>query len=297
MLSERPRRRTRNGFTIAELLLVLVLGALVLGLVSAIGLRLQRQLSGEATRLAIHQQLDVTAEMLAIDLRGISPGAGDIPAGAARDSSIQLRATIGNAIVCSASNTTLLLAPFRGPGATSIALAAQSGDTLWISSDADTAESWRPVRLQSLRRTNGSCAALTDAMAASVFDAGQLWAADVHDPVAADPGSIVRITRPEQFSFYRGSDGRWYLGLRSWNVATSQFNLIQPISGPYAPASGGRGVRFRYYDDGDRPLVSGVADTRVIARIEAVLIGEPAPAGLSASRDSQVVVVAFRNRR
>jgi len=281
----------RRGFTLAEVVFAMLLGALVLGLVSTVGNRLRRQLSRDANRLADDQQLATAAEVLPIDLRGVSPSSGDIVAGEARDSSIQLRATIANALVCGGSPATLLLAPYLGPSGKSSALPVQDGDTAWLLTDSDTSESWHPVRVRAVRRTTGNCAVLADAGAAKVFDITHLWAMDLRDSVDAVVGGAARVTRPTRSSFYRAGDGHWYLGLRTWNSAALLFNAIQPVSGPYAAATGVRGTRLQYFDSMGTRVPAGTADTRSIARVEAVVVSE------QSTRDSLVVVIAFRNRR
>lgn len=287
--------RARHGFTLAEIAITLLLGGIVLGLVSAVGSRLQRRLASQADYLFAQDQLAAAAEVLPMDLRGLSPASDDIAAGEARDSSIQLRATIANAIVCGGSSSTLTLATYVGPGARSTALSIQDGDTAWLLAESDTSDAWQPVRLRAARRATGICS-LSGPNASTVFDIAHLWAADLRDSVAAGRSTIARVTRPVRFSFYRASDGHWYLGLRSWNVASRQFNIIQPIAGPFAPA-GALATRFEYFDNSGNRLSSGAADTRAIARVEAVLFSEPPPRTVASSRDSIVVVVALHNRR
>jgi hypothetical protein len=274
----------------------LVLGALVLSLVFAIGGHLDAQLRREAIRVAVSEQLSGAAEVLPIDLRGLSPASGDIAIGEARDSSIQLRQTIANALVCGGTASTWILAPFLGAGARSAVPAVEDGDTAWVLLDSDSGEQWRVLRLRAIRRASDSCAAVTDADGATVFDVTHLWAADLRDSLVATPGAVLRVTRPLRFSFYRGGDGRWYLGMRSWSTTTLQFNGIQPVSGPFAAVSGDRGTRFVFFDSAGERINSGAADTRTIARIESVLISDTAPAAMVA-RESLTVVVALRNRQ
>jgi hypothetical protein len=297
MLAEGDTLGSRRGFTLAEITLALVLGALVLGLVSTIGSRLQQRLALQADLLAAREQLTSAAEVLPIDLRGLSPNSGDIAPGEARDSSIQLRATITNAFVCAGTATTLVLAPYLGSGGRSVAMTMQAGDTAWLLADHDTGEVWRPVRLRGARPVLGSCSPPLDANGAKVFDVAHIWSADLADSAAATIGAIARITRPIRFSFYRAGDGRWYLGLRSWNNATLQFNTIQPVSGPFAAVSQNRGTRFQYFDDAGNRLLPTSGDIRGIARIEAILFSEPSSRSLTGARDSLVVVAALRNRQ
>jgi hypothetical protein len=297
VLVDRDIRGSRRGFTLAEITLTLVLGALVLGLVATIGSHLQRQLALQADRLSANEQLSAASEVLPIDLRALSPHGGDIALSEARDSSIQLRATIANAFVCAGTSATLLLAPLLGPGGRSVAMTVQPGDTAWLLVDNDTGEVWRPVRLRGAHPVLGGCSPALDANGAKVFDVAHIWSADLSDSVDATVGAILRVTRPMRFSFYRASDNRWYLGIRSWNSATLQFNTIQPVSGPFAPVSQGRGTRFQYFDDVGNRLSPTSLDIRQIARIEVILFSDPSPRSTAGPRDSLLVVVALRNRQ
>jgi hypothetical protein len=129
---------------------------------------------------------------------------------------------------------------------------------------------------------------------ASVFDLDHLATLRVRDSLPLATGSAVRVTRPIRYSIYRGGDGLWYLGVRSWNAALSRFNGVQPLSGPYAAPSPA-GSRIEYFDaDGDR-VPSGASDTRPIARTEWVLLSSSPRDTLLP--DSSRFVVAARNRR
>ena len=288
----RARRRSRKAFTLAEVLITLALSALVLGIAVSVGARLQHRLLAESTRLAVDEQLASAAQLVPLDLRLASPPAGDMSE--ARDTSLQLRATTGTGVVCGGSSTSILVASYLGSGGRSVALATTAGDTLWLLVDGDAAEQWRPLRLAGTRRVAATCPVL-DAAAAQLFDVAHLWAADLRDSTTVTPGLFVRTTRPVRYSFYRAGDGRWYLGLHSWNAATARFNLVQPLAGPYAsPLTGGTG--FRYFDASDTPLSLGGADGRRIARVEMQLVGESSIPGVRLASDTERVVVALRNR-
>src|SRR3954463_11032465 len=94
-------RPPRPGFSLAELGFVLALGALVLGLVSSVGVRLQRRMLSEAARFASNDQLSAAAELFPLDVRGLSPPAGDIAE--ARDTAFQIRAPLWSGAACSAA--------------------------------------------------------------------------------------------------------------------------------------------------------------------------------------------------
>jgi prepilin-type N-terminal cleavage/methylation domain-containing protein len=287
--------RSRRGFTLAEIVVTLSLAAIVLGLVSSIGIRLQRRLLAESDRVVAQDQLASAAEVLPIDLRALSPAGGDIAPGEARDSSIQIRGIITNAIVCGGSLSTLTLATYLAAGGRSSVPTVQDGDTAWVLSTTDTSDVWLPVRLRGVRRATTGCS-LADANASKVFDVAHLWAADLRDSIRVVSRTVVRITRPLRFSFYRAGDSRWYLGLRSWNTASRQFNTIQPISGPFAPA-GDRGTGLQYFDDLGNRVSSGSIDTHAIARVEGILSTDVSSGITAAPRESVVIVVALRNRK
>jgi len=287
--NRRPRRR---AFTLVEVLITLALSALILGIAVSVGARLQHRLLAESTRLAIAEQLSSAAQLVPLDLRAASPLAGDVVE--ARDTSLQLRATTGTGVACGGSPTSILVASYLGAGARALALAANPGDTLWILADSDSLEHWQPFRLSGTRRVAASCPPL-DAAGAQLFDVGHLWAADLRDSAVVAPGTFVRLTKPVRYSFYRAGDGHWYLGMHSWNAATLQFNLVQPLAGPYAsPLRGGTG--FRYFDATDAVLPLGSADGRRVARVEMQLVAEAAAPGLPVPTDTEHVVVALRNR-
>src|SRR5689334_3363800 len=259
-----PATRSRPGFTLAELLVVLVLGALVLGVITTVGVRLERQLDTQSSRFASDEQLAAAVEVLPIDLRGLSPSAGDIAAGGARDTSLEIRASIASAIVCASAPGLLTLAWYFGASGQSIPSRASAGDTAWLLDDGVAGEQWRPVALGVVRRTPGVCAAV-DASADAVVDRSHLWSAEISASSSAQPGSVVRVTRPERFSFYRASDGLWYLGLRSWSSASLAYTSVQPISGPYRSPLAASGVRFRYLDVAGAALPSGTSESYRVA--------------------------------
>lgn len=282
----------REAFTLVEMLLALTLGAIVLGTVTMVGSRLQHQMTTEAIRFKATEQLIVAAELLPLELRGLSPRAGDVAE--ATDSTIQYRATVANAIVCHASNSSLTVAFFLGGAGRTIAPSVQGDDTLWVFADRDTTVPWKAARITGLQRTTSPCSTL-DGTTSSVVDLAHPWTVALGDTVNAVTGALVRLTRPHRLSFYRGSDGRWYLGLRSWNATLGQFNVVQPLSGPYASPARTSGTRFRYFDDAGRTVTLGGNASRgspTIARVEVLFVADAVPT----AADSLLVAIALRNR-
>jgi prepilin-type N-terminal cleavage/methylation domain-containing protein len=297
--------RLRSGFTLAELVISLAVAGVVLALLGAISVREQRVFSDLADRAALDGQLRDAAAILPVDLRALSPAAGDVRD--ARDTAIELRATIANGVVCDTASGSFVLPPPVADGgalyATSLG-AVSPGDTLWLLVSGDSTTDWRPVGVASASSAPaGQCAAggprLTPAVLA--LPRGRLTLSG--SVPAGAMGSPFRVTRAIRYSVYRASDGAWYLGERDWNSVLLRFNTIQPVAGPLLAASAG-GVRFTYRDSTGATLATPVTNTAAIRLIDIVLRGQTrsatrilgSAAGAGPRRDSAHLVIAPRNR-
>jgi prepilin-type N-terminal cleavage/methylation domain-containing protein len=293
-------RRIRRGFTLLELLIALILTAIVIGAATAVGAKAQRfhrELAYASDRL---DQVNQTQAVLAVALRAVSPGDGDLTAGEARDTSIQFRATIGSSVVCDTAGHRLGLSPTGGsPVLSGYSTPPLVGDTVWTLASGDPGR-WQPWAVVGVSTALGRCV---------------LGGIDVQSPGAplphfllttsgpwADagvgPGTPIRVTRLIRYSLYHASDGEWYLGAREWNPATVQFNGIQPVSGPFLSAARG-GVVFHYLDTLGNVVAAGAPDTRGIARIDITTQSDSGGAsrasafGSGATRSD--LSIAFRN--
>ena len=296
----RSAGRPRSGLTLAELLIALSVAGIVLGLLTAISVREQRVFSDLADRAALAGQLREASTILPVDLRALSPSLGDIRD--ARDTALELRATIASGVVCDTAPNALILAPSIGDSgavyATSIA-AVSPGDTAWLLGTGDSANAWRPfaVTLSASTRA-GQCAAGGPHLSPSVVaqPRGQLTLSGSLPSGAI--GSPLRITRAMRYSIYRASDGAWYLGERDWNAAALRFNTIQPVAGPFLPVGAG-GAAFAYRDSTGSPLATPVVDGSAIRMFAIVLRGQTRSArtlNAGPHGDSAHIIVAPRNR-
>jgi prepilin-type N-terminal cleavage/methylation domain-containing protein len=298
-------RCLRRGVTLIELIVALVVGGVALALVATIAVRQQRLYADIADRAALAGQLRQAVSILPIDLRGASSTAGDIRE--ARDTSIELRATIASAVVCDTAAGSLILAPAVSGETTfgSYLTPIATGDTAWIFAPGDTADRWIAYDIgSSIVSGAGPCAPTGPQMNAPALASRRISVRlNASSPIAGFVGTVVRVTRPIRYSLYRGGDSRWYLGQRDWNATSLRFNGVQPVSGPFAsPAS--RGIVFQYYDTLGAELVVPVADTRAIALVRVDVRGQSRNAmrAFSArpqakSSDSAQLAVLLRNRR
>ncbi|HEY6826747.1 MAG TPA: prepilin-type N-terminal cleavage/methylation domain-containing protein, partial [Gemmatimonadaceae bacterium] len=101
--------RRRPGFTLAELLIALACASVLFAVTASIALRQQRLFTELAENAAITGRLREVIATLPIDLRGVSPAAGDIRE--ARDTALEVRATIASAVVCDTAGRSIILGP------------------------------------------------------------------------------------------------------------------------------------------------------------------------------------------
>ena len=292
----------RRGTTLVELLVALAIGGVVLGMVTSIGVRQQRLYGEIGRRTTAREHLRHAGAILPIDLRAASALDGDIIAGEARDTSLELRATLGSSIVCGASGTTLaLVAPAADSDLASFVDEPREADTLWVLDDLESIERWRTFPVTRAWSSSGRCDATRGGPRGATPSSVPrlLVETGIPDAVQIPAGAPVRLTRRVRYSFYRASDGHWYLGYRDWNAGTGRLNQIQPVSGPFLSTAAG--VGFRYFDSTGAAIPDGALTTAGIARIDILLRASGMPtlgrAGAIGTVDSSLIAVALRNRR
>jgi hypothetical protein len=293
----------RRGTTLLELLVTTIVGGIALTLVAAICVRQQRIFADVANGTALTTQLRDASTILPIDLSSIASGAGDIRE--ARDTAIELRATIASAVVCDTLNGSAILAPAVNSASTYAGFLnpIAAGDSAWLLV-ADSSETWRAMQITGVAPARaGPCHSLGPTLDATSAATPRV-SLTLENSASADwIGTPIRVTRPVRYSLYRGSDG-WSLGAREWNTTTLHFNTIQPVSGPFLSAAAG-GMRLTYFDSTGAALTSPVGDPRAIALIRVDLRGQTSQAvralgaaGPLATRvDSSSTSVLLRNRR
>ena len=293
-----PSRRW--GFTLAELMIVLVLAGSIRGLLVTVANKLHRDLGYAAAQMAGGDQLRHAASMLPLDLRALASAAGDIHAGEARDLSLEVDATVASAIVCSAAGNVVVLAPFAAADGQAGGAPVGSGDRLWVLVDSDSSEAWYAMAVGAVASAP-PCSALASVNAPMPpLASNRSYSVTVGTEQVAPTkiGDPVRITRPLRYEVYRAGDGRWYLGLSTWSADLSRFATVQPVSGPYrSPSDRDASTRFSYFDSNGTSVPYGISDTRRITRVEARFVPEVVAPGGAATKDSLVVVVALRNAR
>jgi Tfp pilus assembly protein PilW len=299
--------RTRRGISIIEVIVAMVVAGVVLAIVTAISVRQQRLFTDLVDAVALSGQLREAASILPIDLQAVSVTSRDIRE--ARDTSIELRATIASAVVCDTNSNGFVLAPVAA-GATTYAsylTAIDAGDTVWVFTPTDSVDEWRPFSISGVSTSSPrQCATRGPRLADSARAISRVSIGLSAPPpsLGAAIGTPMRVTRPVRYSLYRAGDGLWYVGEKDWSTSMARFNTIQPVSGPFLSAAAG-GLTFTYLDSAGLPLVTPVVDPTAIAAIRVRLRGQTRNvsrvlgSGASTGRrvDTSTVVLLLHNRR
>jgi prepilin-type N-terminal cleavage/methylation domain-containing protein len=297
---------TRRAFTTVELMVVLTIGGIIAGGIFAVLRRQQRFFTNSASLVAQRMSLRDATGMLPGELRALAPARGDVVAFS--DSALDIRATIGVAIVCDTlpGGDAIALAPARAgalPPLASFTTTPQSGDIAVVYDvNAPARErdaTWTTLEISAVSSSVALCATspFVDPGSSSTPRIQLRFPGGARPGDSWGPGAFVRILRRVKYRFYRASTADWYLGYAEWDGTA--FGVVQPVSGPFASysRSGGSGLTLRYFDDQGAELLAG-GDAAAIARVELTVRGA-ARDGLSAGMlevDSQFIAVRVRNR-
>jgi prepilin-type N-terminal cleavage/methylation domain-containing protein len=307
-------RVTRDGFTLAELIVATAVGGIAAAIMTATVVHQQRFYSSASAVLDVRSQLRDAADVLASDLRGAAVSTLGVPF--MSDTAVEIFTTIATSIACaSPAGATIPLPPSKltsGNTLTSILTQPDTGDLAMIyvfpQMSPDSGR-WETHRIASFaaRALNTSCppsSGFTTPGDAYVGATGFVLTLTSSPNTLMRKGAPVHFVRRARYSLYRSSDGDWYLGYRRCNaVGASACSSVQPVSGPYRAgrsATGAAGISFRYFDSAGAELTSSASFS--VARIDIVLRGETRAAVALAGdsrkvwSDSATVTVSPRNR-
>ena len=273
--------------TLVELIVALSLGGLVLAVAAGNMLRQQRTVRWVDGLTSAELQLRPVLRLVADELEPLDPAAGDIAAGQASDTTLDLRAVVAVSLSCdSAAAVTLVPSTDSTPLLGGVARAPAVGDSVWLYRDS---LGWRGHSVVSVTRLTTSCGVPTS-------PAGPTFTLGLGAPADVRAGTPVRVTRWERWVVYRAGDGKWHLGVRDWSAATSRYLPAQPVAGPFVRrTSDGQRTGFRYFDASGTELVPDGANEASIARVRiTTLSAVPSITRDSVRRDSAEAVLSRR---
>lgn len=298
----------RRGFTLVELLFVLVIFGLVAAATMQVIVRQQRFYASTTDLIAMRNTLRDVGEALPSDLRGISSVGGDIYA--MSDSAIDFRLATGISVICSigVGRLTAVIPPTNlsnKSGLTTWISAPTTGDTMFVynpgATSAITDDAWQgpipvtaAIAIGSCPTSTGYTSTSSEASNSQTLTFGTALAANVV------PGNVIRFYRHAKYKLFQpAGSSAWYLGYQECPAGVC--GTMQPVAGPYLPYStnaGTTGLRFVFRDSTGAitTTTTQVARIDIIAKAQTEnpirMPGRP----VDYYSDSLVVTVALRNR-
>jgi prepilin-type N-terminal cleavage/methylation domain-containing protein len=302
-------RRTpaRAGFTLSEVLVVLIILGIVGTAILRVLVKQQQSYQDTSKQADMQREIRLTSSFLPSDLRSMSSAGEDVIQ--MEEHSVTFLANIGSAIICDkTSNTHVVVPPLNAANVTTTNWYTQPqvGDSVFIYDDSiDTGsidDMWARRSIQSISTNAALCPGLpyTDPAA----DNGKLrWRFGIggNVPDSARVGSVIRIARPMRYRIYQETSGKWYIGLEEY--VSGSWSQIEAVGGPFnrfVPGDASKtGLQFRYFDSLGVRLTSVAQRTRV-SRIDVYLRTDAGLASVTERRpntvqDSVMMRIAVRN--
>lgn len=318
-----PRLRNRAGFTLTELMIVVVLVGVIGTALTLLLMRQQRFHRAVVSITDARARMRDVATILPTDLRSISTSSQDILAFS--ENSIQFRALIGTSIVCNYPSAQVVELPPKtlasGNVLTAWINAPGPGDVAYLYDNGLLAgnvdDSWqRFVITDTVSSTDATwCGStLSPAFTTAADNAARRYRVTLGaapNQTRTTRGDVIRFAREVRYSAYQASDNQWYVG---YQTCTANVNPLLPgtcgatemLAGPILPASSDTltsGLFFVFYNkSGVR--VTALTATDTVARVSvgirttAQSLRQASATTLAnfAGGDSLRFVVGFRNR-
>ncbi|HKK92898.1 MAG TPA: hypothetical protein VJ925_05665 [Longimicrobiales bacterium] len=248
--------KTRFGFTVIELLVVVVIGTLVvLGTLQVLTTN-RRTYTVQNADLQNQQQLRASLDVLLAELRQVSSRGGDIIA--ASENSIQLRSMDDFGVVCEVNASSLGILSYTGATPFGVEPLLVFVDRDPLTSIDDTWELWSPgVELGSSALTTGTCDGSTSQVVDVQGDA----------ETAVQAGSVLVGAPVRNFDVHT-----WAMsdGTGDWFLTLDRGGGPVEVVGPLAPDSRDNPLSFTYFDENGAEITSPstAAELEAIRQIE-----------------------------
>ena len=299
--------RNRGGFSLAEIMVALVLLGIVCGGIMTVIMRQQTFYRSATDVIDTRQQIRQATTVIPVDLRGVSSVGGDILQ--MSDSALDVRSNIGSGLLCSHTASQITVPPENlsgGKAFTSFLTKPQLNDVAMIFNDSTPGnqdDTWQIVSITGIDSTLVGCTSFTD-IAADATKYRYVYNVTPNLSSLIVNGAPIRFARRSKYATYQSpSDNLWWLGYRECRGDGSGCAAIQPVSGPYRPYVANdtvnSGISFVYRDVANN--VTNIPTN--VARNELFVHGETqAPVSLGGGtaakyKDYQKVTIAIRNRQ
>ena len=286
------RARTRAGFTLTELMIVVVLVGLIGSMLTTLLMRQQSFHRAVASVADARARMRDVATIVPTDMRSISTVGGDVLA--LSDTSIQFRAFVGASVLCSyvGGSPTIIELPPKTLADSSVLTAwinpPRPGDIAFLYNDGTLSgnqdDSWTPIAISDTTSAANSawCPSTNAIPYATAADNAQrryrLTLASAPNQAQIKMGAPIRFAREVRYSGYQAADGSWYVGYQictySGTMTTAgACGTRDVLAGPIQPVTADAntsGLWFKYYNQTGAQVTS-VASASTIARAEVVI--------------------------
>ncbi len=297
----------RRGFSLAEIMVALVLLGIVATGIMTVVMRQQQFYRSATEVIDTRQQIRQASNVVPVDIRGVSSVGNDILN--MSDSALDVRGNIGSAVVCSHTANTITVPPVNLAGNkyfTTFLTRPKLRDALIILDDGQPGnqdDDWFPYIITAIDSTLVGCTAFTNVLSDAtkyryVYTLATNLSATIVD------GAPLRMARGVKYSIYKSAtDNLWWMGYRECRGDGTSCDAVQPVAGPYrayaANDTVNSGISFVYRDSTGAVTASKTS----VARVELFVHGETQSAvalggGKAAPyRDYVKVTIAIRNRQ
>lgn len=316
-------RARRAGFTLTELMIVVVLVGVIGTALTLLLMRQQRFHRAVVSMTDSRARMRDVSTILPTDLRSISTAADDILDFST--TAVQFRAFVGTSVVCRFASLRIVEIPPRTLASGNVLTAwinpPGPGDIAYLYNDGDREgnfdDEWdRHTIADTISSTDASwCASsLTPAFTAAADNGARRYRITLSsdaDTVRVARGGVIRFAREVRYSAYQAADNQWYVG---YQTCTPNANPALPgacgttelLAGPIKAATSDTttsGLYFVFYNrNGAR--ISSPASTDTIARVsvgirttsESLRQATSTALASMTGGDSLRFVVGFRNR-
>ena len=312
----------RSGFTLTELMMVVVLVSIVGLMLTMILVRQSRFHRAVQDVSEARNRMRDIATIVPTDLRGASTAENDILAFG--QDSLQFRAFIGTSIVCQWGSQTVVYLPPKVLGSGDVYTAwinpPGPGDLAYMYDDGTQVgnfdDSWDRFTIQD---TSSSilgtwCPSTMSPAYTAATDLTQRYKITLSqnaDTTRIKHGAVIRFAREVRYSGYKAADGLWYMG---YQTCTPDSDPLKPgscgtrevLAGPIMPMTtdtNTTGLFFKFYDK-NGTVLTAAGDASKIARVTinvrtastSVRAAVATAVNSIAGGDSLRFAVALRNR-
>jgi prepilin-type N-terminal cleavage/methylation domain-containing protein len=288
------RTLNRSGFTLLELIVALMLGALLASAVYRVIVGTQRVTQAGAQKMDVQQNVRAGATYLGSVIRELDASDGDITIATA--TRLRFRSMRWIAPLCAApvaSPPTAVVLTMRTAAAFGLRPPSAVEDSVLVFADGDPStradDAWLAGAVTGL--VGSACpdgAAATNIVVEITAASGGQAAA----LAGVTTGAPARGFQTEELSLFSGADSRWWMGQRASN-RLGAWTTVRPLVGPLMAT----GLAFTYHDSTGAvtAVLTDIASVGITLRGESQLRVRSLGGNIDYARDSIVARTTLRN--